>query len=325
MKPALLCLLLASTDALRVAPPARAPFASTDALRAPPRLRIALRSEPEEATPEVDTTAVEARSRALAASKLSVAAVVASAVRAPVAGGAAARLVAGAGLVAAAPLAATAFATLADGDATRPLRAALAAAHASAVYAACRAAGGPTRGVLVATHAYALLVAAWPFDGPAAAWSEATRPELDRQWAAIALALFGGAGYWLYANATPLVLALAPWAVVGAAAAAQKARAPSKDPRRGPLRVRRRRVPGERGRCRDDWRAQPGAAQQAPRAVVAREGPRASTPPVRLLCSVPGCERQRRPQREVAARRLAGQPRGRVDGVPGRARRSTRR
>ena len=36
---------------------------------------------------------------------------------------------------------------------------------------------------------------------------------------AIALALAGGAGYWLYANATPLVLALAPWAVVGAAAA----------------------------------------------------------------------------------------------------------
>ena len=231
MKPALLWLLLASTDALhgprlRMA---RAPLASTHALRGPLRLRIALRSEPEEAAPEVDTTAVEARSRALAASKLSVAAVVASAVRSPVAGGAAARLVAGAGLVAAAPLAATAFATLADGDATRPLRAALAAAHASAVYAACRAAGGLTRGVLVATHAYALLVAAWPFDGPAAAWSEATRPELDRQWAAIALALFGGAGYWLYANATPLVLALAPWAVVGAAAAAQKARAPSKN------------------------------------------------------------------------------------------------
>ena len=106
-----------------------------------------------------------------------------------------------------------------NADATRPLRAALAAAHASAVYAACRAAGGLTRGVLVATHAYALLVAAWPFEGPAAAWSEAPRPELDRQWAAIALALFGGAGYWLYANATPLVLALAPWAVVGAAAA----------------------------------------------------------------------------------------------------------
>ena len=85
MKPALLWLLLASTQALR----------------APPRLhRIALRSEPEEAVPEIDTTAVEARSRALAASKLSVAAVVASAVRAPVAGGAAARLVAGAGLVA---------------------------------------------------------------------------------------------------------------------------------------------------------------------------------------------------------------------------------
>ena len=184
---------------------------------------LALRSEPEEAAPEVDTTAVEARSRALAASKLSVAAVVASAVRSPVAGGAAARLVAGAGLVAAAPLAATAFATLADGDATRPLRAALAAAHASAVYAACRAAGGLTRGVLVATHAYALLVAAWPFDGPAAAWSESTRPELDRQWAAIALALASGAGYWLYANATPLVLALAPWAVVGAAAAATRA------------------------------------------------------------------------------------------------------
>ena len=224
MKPAILVLLLASTDALRVAPRLRM-------ARAPARPRIArplLRSEPEEATPEVDTTAVEARSRALAASKLSVAAVVASAVRSPVAGGAAARLVAGAGLVAAAPLAATAFATLADGDATRPLRAALAAAHASAVYAACRAAGGLTRGVLVATHAYALLVAAWPFDGPAAAWSEATRPELDRQWAAIALALAGGAGYWLYANATPLVLALAPWAVVGAAAAAQKARAPSK-------------------------------------------------------------------------------------------------
>ena len=216
MKPALLWLLLASTHALR----------------APPRLRIArplLRSEPEEATPEIDTTAAEARSRALAASKLSVAAVVASAVHNPVTSGAAARLVAGAGLVAAAPLAATAFATLADGDATRPLRAALAAAHASAVYAACRAAGGLTRGVLVATHAYALLVAAWPFDGPAAAWSEATRPELDRQWAAIALALFGGAGYWLYANATPLVLALAPWAGVGAAAAAQKARAPSKN------------------------------------------------------------------------------------------------
>ena len=230
MKPALLWLLLASTDALhgprlRMA---RAPLASTHALRGPLRLRIALRSEPEEATPEVDTTAVEARSRALAASKLSVAAVVASAVHNPVTSGAAARLVAGAGLVAAAPLAATAFGTLADGDATRPLRAALAAAHASAVYAACRAAGGVTRGVLVATHAYALLVAAWPFEGPAAAWGEATRPELDRQWAAIALALFGGAGYWLYANATPLVLALAPWAGVGAAAAAQKARAPSK-------------------------------------------------------------------------------------------------
>ena len=208
MKSGLLWLLLAGT--------------STDALRVAPRLRIArplLRSEPEEATPEIDTTAVEARSRALAASKLSVAAVVASAVHNPVTSGAAARLVAGAGLVAAAPLAATAFGTLADGDATRPLRAALAAAHASAVYAACRAAGGLTRGVLVATHAYAFLVAAWPFDGPAAAWSEATRPELDRQWAAIALALFGGAGYWLYANATPLVLALAPWAVVGAAAA----------------------------------------------------------------------------------------------------------
>ena len=40
--------------------------------------------------------------------------------------------------------------------------------------------------------------------------------------------LAGGAGYWLYARATPLVLALAPWAGVGAAAAAQKARAPSK-------------------------------------------------------------------------------------------------
>merc|ERR1719327_2370015 len=107
MKPALLWLLLASTDALhgprlRMA---RAPLASTHALRGPLRLRIALRSEPEEAAPEIDTTAVEARSRALAASKLSVAAV-----------------------VAAAPLAATAFGTLADGDATRPLRAALAAA-----------------------------------------------------------------------------------------------------------------------------------------------------------------------------------------------------
>ena len=92
MKPALLWLLLASTDALhgprlRMA---RAPLASTHALRGPLRLRIALRSEPEEATPEVDTTAVEARSRALAASKLSVAAVVASAVHSPVAGGAAA-------------------------------------------------------------------------------------------------------------------------------------------------------------------------------------------------------------------------------------------
>ena len=44
MKPAMLLLLLASTHALR----------------APPRLRIArplLRSEPEEATPEIDTTA----------------------------------------------------------------------------------------------------------------------------------------------------------------------------------------------------------------------------------------------------------------------------
>ena len=71
MKSAVLWLLLAGT--------------STDALRVAPRLRIArplLRSEPEEAAPEVDTTAVEARSRALAASKLSVAAVVASAVRA---------------------------------------------------------------------------------------------------------------------------------------------------------------------------------------------------------------------------------------------------
>ena len=74
MKPALLWLLLASTHALR----------------GPPRLRIALRSEPEEATPEIDTTAVEARSRARAASRLSVAAVVLSGVNNPVAGGAAA-------------------------------------------------------------------------------------------------------------------------------------------------------------------------------------------------------------------------------------------
>ena len=108
MKPALLWLLLASTHALR----------------APPRLhRIALRSEPEEAVPEIDTTAVEARSRALAASKFRRGRR-RGAVRSPVAGGAAARLVAGAGLVAAAPLAATAFATLADGGAARPLRAA---------------------------------------------------------------------------------------------------------------------------------------------------------------------------------------------------------
>ena len=74
MKPAMLVLLLASTDALRVARHAQP--------RDAPRLiaRTLLRSEPEEATPEVDTTAVEARSRALAASKLSVAAVVASGV-----------------------------------------------------------------------------------------------------------------------------------------------------------------------------------------------------------------------------------------------------
>ena len=217
MKPALLWLLLASTHALR----------------APPRLhRIALRSEPEEAVPEVDTTAVEARSRALAASKLSVAAVVASAVQ-PRAGGAAARLVAGAG-----PWrprrSRTAFATLADGDATRPLRAA--AAHASAVYAACRAAGGLTRGALVATHA--LLVAAWPSDGPAAAWSE-RRGRADRQWAAIARAC-GRRGR--AANATPLVLALAPWAGVGARCGrAESARAVENPPRAS---RRRRRFPG---------------------------------------------------------------------------------
>ena len=112
MKSGLLWLLLAgtSTDALRVAPRlrmARAP-AQLRIARAPERLRMArtlLRSEPEEAVPEIDTTAVEARSRARAASRLSVAAVVASAVHNPVTSGAAARLVAGAGLVAAARLA----------------------------------------------------------------------------------------------------------------------------------------------------------------------------------------------------------------------------
>ena len=58
MKSAMLWLLLAGS--------------STDALRVAPRLLIArplLRSEPEEAVPEIDTTAAEARSRALAASK----------------------------------------------------------------------------------------------------------------------------------------------------------------------------------------------------------------------------------------------------------------
>ena len=63
MKTAMLLLLLASTDALRVARlrMARAP-AQLRMARAPaPRLiaRTLLRSEPEEATPEVDTTAVE--------------------------------------------------------------------------------------------------------------------------------------------------------------------------------------------------------------------------------------------------------------------------
>ena len=82
----------------------------------------------------------------------------------------------------------------------------------------------------VATHAAALLVAAWPFDGPAAAWSEAARPGSAgggrrSRWR------WRRRGYWLYARATPLVLALAPWAGVGAAAAAQ-ARAPGT--RRGP-------------------------------------------------------------------------------------------
>lgn len=218
-------LLLVGTDALRA--PLR-PHASIAALRLPPRRIASLLRAEETAAPEIeaDIATIKAHLRAKAARRLSVAAIVASAVQNPAAG-VAAKLVAGAGIVAAVPLAATSFATLADGDATRPLRAALAAAHASAVYAACRTAGGLTSGLLVAPHAYALLVAAWPFDAPAAAWRESTRA-LDRQWAGLALALACGASYWLCVCWTPLVLLPAPWAGVGAAAAAQKARAPSK-------------------------------------------------------------------------------------------------
>ena len=254
--------------------------------------RAALRAEPEEAVPEVDTTAVEARSRALAASKLSVAAVVAARCAPP--SPAAPRRDSWPARASWRPRRSPPRPLPRSPTATRRGRCGPRSPRPTpAVYAACRAAGGLTRGVLVATHAYALLVAAWPFDGPAAAWSESTRPELDRQWAAIALALAGGAGYWLYANATPLVLALAPWAVVGAARRAARAKG-ARARRSASPRASTRPAPSRSWRCgrrRDDGRARPCAVRHARDVRTGlREGLICGpTPPVPVALQRVGC------------------------------------